>query len=104
MSITDINIYHWLIAIGGALIHIILKLSELPETKGIWASFSRKDKFVSLASLIAIPVLLMIMTDTNLGDLFPLNNATAFLVGFQTQSIIRSFATIAGKKYVKTPD
>jgi len=101
MSIADINIYYWAIALGGALIHILLKLSEVPETKGLWASFTRKDRFVTLASFVAIPVLLMIMTDTSLGDLLPLNYITAFLTGYQTQSFLRSFAQIAGKKYIK---
>jgi len=101
MSIADINIYYWLIAIGGALIHVLLKLSEVPENKRLRDSFTRKDKFVTLASFVSIPVLLMIMTDTSLGDLLPLNYVTAFLTGYQTQSFLRSFATIAGKKYVK---
>lgn len=101
MSIADINIWYWLIALGGSLIHILLKLAEIPENKGIWASFTRKDKFVTLASFISIPVLLLIMTDTSLGDLLPLNYFTAFLTGYQTQSFLRSFAMIAGKKYIK---
>lgn len=104
MSVADINIYYWAIALGGAMIHILLKIAEIPEKQGIWASFSRKDRFVTLASFVAIPVLLMVMTDTSLGDLLPLNYFTAFLTGYQTQSFLRSFAMIAGKKYMKNED
>ena len=90
---------YWLIAYGGAAIHILMKFSEVPEKTQIRAAFTRKDKFLTIASLVAIPVLLIVMTDTGLSELLPLNYITAFLTGYQTQSFLRSFASIAGNKY-----
>lgn len=96
-----ISITYWLIAYGGASIHILMKLSEVPEKQSLFSGFTRKDMFVTVASFIAIPVLLVIMTDTSLSELLPLNYVTAFLTGYQTQSLLRSFTMIAGSKYTK---
>lgn len=101
MIILGINIIHWIIALGGALIHVLLKLSEVPENKKLLSAFTRKDKFVSIASFIAIPVLLLVISDTSLSELLPLNYVTSFLLGYQTQSFLRSFIVISSKKYLK---
>jgi len=101
MTILTINVYFWLIAYGGAMIHVLMKLSEAPENKKLLSSITRKDKIITLSSLVAIPVLLLIMTDTSISELLPLNYVTAFLTGYQTQSLLRSFANIAGNKYLK---
>jgi hypothetical protein len=93
----------WLIAVGGAAIHIIMKIAEIPENTSILKGFSRKDKFVTIASFIAIPVIMIIMTDTSLKELMPLNYITAFLTGYQTQSFLRTLTNIFGKKYSVEP-
>jgi hypothetical protein len=89
----------WLIAVGGAAIHIMMKVAEIPENTSILKGFSRKDKFVTIASFIAIPVIMIIMTDTSLKELLPLNYITAFLTGYQTQSMLRTLTNIFGKKH-----
>lgn len=99
--ILDITIAYWLIALGGQAIHILLKLSEVPENKKLFSAFTRKDWFVTVASFIAIPVLLLVISDTSLSEILPLNNVTSFLLGYQTQSFLRSVVVISGKKYLK---
>lgn len=97
--IQGITFIYWLIAYGGALIHVLMKLSETKENEKILSAFTRKDKLVTVASLVAIPILLIIMTDSAIVELLPLNYITSFLVGYQTQSFLRSFVMIAGSKY-----
>lgn len=96
------NLLLWAIAYGGAAIHIIMKLAEVPENKSLLSGISRKDKLVTMASLVSIPVLMIVMTDTGLKELLPLNYVTAFLTGYQTQSILRTLTGIIGKKYGHT--
>lgn len=51
-----------------------------------------------------IPVLLILSYDTSLKDILPINNLTAVLAGWQTQSIFKSLMLFAGKKIIKNEE
>lgn len=94
--------YHailYIIAASGLVIHILSKLIEYPGS--LFSGWTKKDTIVTIISVIAIPVIMSILKEPYLVDLLPLNKVTAFLVGYQTQSFLRSFVGIAGKKYFK---
>lgn len=93
------NILLYVIAAGGLLLHIIFKLAEYPGS--LLSGWTKKDTLVTIASVIAIPLIMVILHDPMFTDIMPLNKITAFLIGYQTQSFIRAFAGIAGKKYFK---
>jgi hypothetical protein len=91
-SIEQLTILHWFLAYGGLVVHILLKLSEIKGAffKGI----KRKEVFTFIASIIAIPITLIVCTDSIMKDVLPINYVTAFLAGYQTQSFMRSMSKI----------
>lgn len=90
-----LDITFLLLAYGGLLLHIILKLAELPGK--LFSGIDKKMILVTVASAIAIPIILVICSDTSMKDILPINHVTAFLSGHQTQSILRSISSIGGK-------
>lgn len=89
----------YIIAAAGLCLHILFKLAEYPG--GLLSGWTKKDTLVTIASAIAVPIIMIILKDPSIQDLMPLNKITAFLVGYQTQSFLRAFAGMAGKKYFK---
>jgi len=95
------NTLHLFLAYGGLLLHTIIKLAENP-CSGL-KCFNKKEILVTLASVISIPIILIICTDTSMKDILPINHVTAFLAGYQTQSILKTIGSIGGK-FNKTKD
>lgn len=93
------DILHLLLAYTGLLIHVILKIAELPGS--LFEGFTKKDGLVIFASALSIPVILLLCSDTVMKEFLPINNVTAFLAGYQTQSFLRTFSSFA-KKPIKS--
>lgn len=91
-----LNPMYFILALSGLAVHILMKLAETPGS--LFSGFTKKDILVSIASLIAIPAILVICTDTSMKDILPINYVTAFLTGYQTQSFLRSISNMLGKK------
>ena len=86
-----IDIIHWLLAYAGMSIHILLKVADLNQTPDLkLKSHIQKNIYTIVASLIMIPVILIVLTDSSLKDIFPINKATSVLAGYQTQSLFKS--------------
>lgn len=86
-----IDIIHWLLAYAGMSIHILLKVADLNQTPDFkLKSHIQKNIYTIVASLIMIPVILIVLTDSSLKDIFPINKATSVLAGYQTQSLFKS--------------
>jgi hypothetical protein len=86
-----IDLIHWLLAYAGMAIHILLKVADLNQTPDFkLKSHVKKNIYTIVASLIMIPVILVVLTDSSLKDIFPINKATAVLAGYQTQSLFKS--------------
>ena len=82
---------HWVLAYAGMFIHILLKVADLNQTPDFSIkSHVKKNIYTIIASLIMIPVLLIVLTDTSLKEVLPINKVTAVLAGYQTQSIFKS--------------
>lgn len=93
LAIPGLEPLHWLIAYAGLAVHVLLKLAEAPG--GIFDSFTKRDILTTIASVIAIPAILIVCTDTALKEILPINYVTAFLAGYQTQSFLRSISSIS---------
>lgn len=89
------NTIHLLLAYGGLIVHSLLKLAENSCT--FLDCFNKKEFLVLIASAIAIPIILIICSDTSMKDILPINHVTAFLAGYQTQSILRSIGSIGNR-------
>jgi hypothetical protein len=86
---------HLLLAYVGLAIHVILKLAQLPGS--LFENITKKDILVVLASIISIPVILIVCSDTTMKEFLPINNVTAFLAGYQTQSFLKTFSNFTKK-------
>lgn len=91
---------HYFLAYAGMLIYVLVKLAEVfPLPDFDYKKFIRQNIISVLISLIGIPVLLIVATDTSLHDIFPINYATAVLCGWQTQSVFKSlFQVVANRR------
>jgi hypothetical protein len=94
-EIPGLDALHWVLAYLGLSVHLFLKLAETPGP--LFYGITKRDILTLIASAAAIPAILIMCTDTSLHELLPINYVTAFLAGFQTQSILRSIGTITGK-------
>lgn len=96
------------IAYGGLLIHILLQLGERPGTvtisgiKGafsnIFSTITKRDIFVTISSIILIPILLELCSEAPLKDVLPINKLTAFLAGYQTQELTKKILSISSAR------
>tara|TARA_R110000764_G_scaffold542_3_gene2042 strand:- start:783 stop:1103 length:321 start_codon:yes stop_codon:yes gene_type:complete len=104
MNFLNLHWFHLILAFGGMTIHVLMKLGELTKSD----DFSVKDyfekyKFNMLASILMIPLLLLMATDTSLTEILPLNNVTAVLMGWTTNSTFKALMGIYSNK-LKTND
>lgn len=95
IDIPELQPLHWILAYTGLAVHLLLKMAETPGS--LLEGFTKKDILIALASILAIPAILIVCTDTSLHELLPINYVTAFLAGYQTQSLLRTFGAIGGK-------
>ncbi len=90
-----------ILAYAGLIIHILMKLAASAKKLSKMFNFSkyiRENRWSLLASMIMLPVLLIIATDTSLHEVLPLNNVTAVLAGWQTNSTFKSLMAWGSSK------
>ena len=97
-----VSYLHLILAYVGMILHMLVKLSELNEQNGFnIISYAKKNIYTIVASIIMIPVLLILSADTSLKDVLPINNVTAVLAGWQTQSVFKSLMNFYSGKIRK---
>lgn len=90
--ITDLTSMHWALAYTGLMVHLLLKVGNM---KGkLWTNFTRKFITSTISSFLLIPAILLICTDTGMKELLPINYLTAFLAGYQTQSLMANIISL----------
>ena len=94
--IEDLTVIHWFLAYAGLVVHVF---SKIAETQGsIFRIFNRKEIFTVLSSIVLIPIILIICTDTGIKEQIPITYATSFLTGYSTESIVRTITKIGRNK------
>ena len=95
-----LNTLHFLLAYAGMIIYILFKLAEVfPKDDFKFKKFFRENLITTIISIIGIPVLLVIATDSSIQDILPINNVTAVLCGWQTQSLFKSvFSMVSNRR------
>lgn len=92
---------HWILAFAGAVIYVLLKIQELSADKSYkFGDYLKKHWASTIATALMIPVLLLVLTE-NFDKTLPINNVTAVLVGYQTNSIFRTVMGAGAKKFAK---
>jgi hypothetical protein len=94
--IEDLSVIHWFLAFAGLAVHVLMKLGEVQGA--FFANVKRKEVFTILSSIILVPIILIICTDSSMKEVLPINYVTAFLAGYQTQSFVRSVAKFSKTK------
>ncbi len=103
MSLLNISPFYLFLAYLGMVLHTLTKIEEDRKTgmltdKTVWL----KNNIISfIISVLAIPMLLIMAQEELIKTYLPVNSLTAPLVGWQTQSLLKSFMTIAGKRIPK---
>lgn len=90
--ITELSSLHWALAYTGLLVHLLMKVGNMKGN--LWINFSRKFVTSTIASFLLIPAILLICTDTGMKELLPINYLTAFLAGYQTQSLMANIVSL----------
>ena len=95
-----LEMQHIILAYVGVLLHILAKLAELKKQdhKFTLKSYCKSNIYTILATAIMVPLLLILSTDTSLKDVLPINNVTAVLAGWQTQSVFKSLMSMYSGK------
>lgn len=87
----QLTIMHYFLAYSGLVLYVLMKLAEVfPLADFNYKKFIRENVITTIISIIGIPILLIIATDTSLKDILPINYVTAVLCGWQTQSLFKS--------------
>lgn len=91
---------HFILGYAGLLLNLLMKAGEeYPTADFTFKAFFKRNLFSILFSLIAIPVLLIMATDTSIHEFLPINYVTSVLAGWQTQSLFKStFAMVANRR------
>lgn len=93
---------HWLIAYATTAIYVLLKIqsakTDNPNYK--FGDYLRKHWASTLATALMLPVILLIAAQ-DLPNILPINNVTAALAGWQTNSLFKTVMGAAGKKFLK---
>lgn len=86
-----LNYMHYILAYAGMILYLLMKLAEVfPKPEFSYREFFTQNIITVIISVIGIPVLLILSTDTSLKDILPINYVTAVLCGWQTQSLFKS--------------
>ena len=97
----NLDYLHWILAFAGALIHVLLKVQEVTQDKKyVFGSYLKKNWASVTATIVMIPVLLLVLSDTSLSEILPINHVTALLAGYQTDSLFKSLIGLGKKKYI----
>jgi hypothetical protein len=95
---------HFILAYAGMIIHVLLKLGELRKSPEFsLKGYVKKHIFSMIASVITIPVLLIMACEPAVAEMLPLNYITATLIGWQTNSTFKALMGMYGKKSNNTP-
>lgn len=90
---------HFILAYAGMIIHVLLKLGELRKTPEFsLRKYVKTHIFSMIASIITIPVLLIMATEPAVAEMLPLNYVTAVLAGWQTDSTFKALMGMYSKK------
>jgi hypothetical protein len=95
----DITLMHIILAYLGLAIHILSKLKMAyvkPDFN--WSKFVKLNLITSIASALMIPVILILLCEPAIKTTLPLNNITAMLGGYQTNSIFKTLMSFYPKK------
>lgn len=98
-NIEGLTMMHVILAYAGMLIHVLLKLGKLSKRPEFSIKiFIQQNLFSMAATFLSIPVILIMAADPAIKDTLPINNVTAVLAGWQTNSTFKNLMSLFNKK------
>ena len=86
-----IDFIHIGLAYAGMIVHVLIKYEKVRFRKDFMLNkFISTMSVTTVINIIMIPILLILMQDVAIQSILPINNITAVLAGYQTQSIFKS--------------
>ena len=94
-----LTMQHLILAYAGMIIHVLFKLAKISKARDFnIKTFLKQNIFSMAATFLSIPVILIMATDPAIKDTLPINNVTAVLAGWQTNSTFKNLMGLFGKK------
>jgi hypothetical protein len=92
-----------ILAYLGFAIHILMTMADLANqnVEITLRQYLLKNRYSLIASVIMIPILLILSTDTVLKEVLPLNYITAVLCGWQTDATFKAIVAIGTSRFKK---
>lgn len=82
-------------AYAGALLHLLMKLAEVRTKPGFnFGGWVKENLLHTIINVIAIPVVMILISEPAVQQYLPLTYPTALLAGWQTQSMLKSLIAI----------
>jgi hypothetical protein len=86
----ELTLMHFLLAYIGLFIHLLGKLKSATKKPKFSKKVFIKDNWVNtLASVLLIPIILILLCEPAIKTTLPINNLTAVLAGYQVNSVFR---------------
>jgi hypothetical protein len=93
---------YFILAYAGVILHILLKVADLNQNPDFKIkTYIKKNIYTIVATFIMIPIMLIILTDSSLSEILPINKVTSVLAGYQTQSVFKTIMNMFSSR-VKT--
>lgn len=90
---------HFVLAYAGMTLCLLARMGEeYPLPDFVFKKFLKQKLISIIFSIIAIPVILVVATDSSIHEFLPINLVTAVLAGWQTQSIFKSVFAMYGNR------
>lgn len=96
-----LTLLHFILAYTGMFLYILLKVKKATTYPNFQfkAWLTKPTNIISIiASIVMVPVILIMACDPAIADTLPINNVTSVLAGWQTNSTFRSLMGFYGKK------
>ena len=104
LLLSGIEPIYFVLAYSGMILHILLKVADLNQNPDFkLKTYIKKNIYTIVATFIMIPIMLIVLTDTSLRDILPINKVTSVLAGYQTQSVFKSIMNMFSSR-VKTTE
>lgn len=99
LKTAGLDFMHFALAYAGLALSLIMKMAEeytLPDFR--FRGFLKKNLISIIFSIVAIPVILIVATDTSIREFLPITYLTAVLAGWQTQEMFKSTFTMVANR------
>ena len=90
---------HFFLAYAGMILCLLARMGEeYPLPDFVLKTFFKRKVISIIFSIIGIPVILIVATDSSIHEFLPINYVTAVLGGWQTQALFKSVFAMYGNR------